>query len=66
MSQAALNKQAILRRWHEEWTEAYRQGVDGQLEPNEVNDKGSSVQLPVPEEPVPHYILRAHDPSKAD
>jgi hypothetical protein len=66
ISQAALNKQAILRRWHEEWTEAYRQGVDGQLEPNEVNDKGNSVQLPVPEEPVRHYFLRADDPSKAD
>ena len=66
ISQAALNKQAILRRWHEEWTEAYRQGVDGQLEPNEVNDKGNSVELPVPEEPVRHYFLRADDPNKAD
>jgi hypothetical protein len=66
ISQAALNKQAILRRWHEEWTEAYRQGVDGQLEPNEVNDKGNTVELPVPEEPVRHYFLRADDPSKAD
>ena len=66
ISQAALNKQSILRRWHEEWSEAYRQGVDGQLEPNEVNDKGNIVQLPVPEEPVRHYFLRADDPSKAD
>jgi hypothetical protein len=66
ISQAALNKQAILRRWHEEWTKAYQEGVDGQLEPNEVNDKGNTVQLPVPEEPVRHYFLRADDPSKAD
>jgi hypothetical protein len=66
ISQAALNKPAILRRWHEEWTEAYRQGVDGQLEPNEVNDRGNTVQLPVPPEPVRHYFLRADDPSKAN
>jgi Zinc carboxypeptidase len=66
ISQAALHKPAILRRWHEEWTEAYRQGVDGQLEPNEVNDKGNTVQLPVPDEPVRHYFLRADDPAKAD
>ncbi len=46
ISQAALNKQAILRRWHEEWTEAYRQGVDGQLEPNEVKRQGQ--QRPAP------------------
>jgi hypothetical protein len=66
ISQAALNKPAILRRWHEEWAEAYRQGVDGQLEPNEVNDKGNTVELPVPTEPVRHYFLRADDPTKAD
>jgi hypothetical protein len=52
ISQTALHKSDILRRWHEEWTEAYRQGVDGQLEPNEVNDKGNTVQLTVPTEPV--------------
>jgi hypothetical protein len=66
ISQAALNKPSILRRWHDEWTEAYRQGLDGQLEPNEVNDKGNTVQLPVPTEPVRHYFLRADDPSKAN
>jgi Zinc carboxypeptidase len=66
ISQAALNKPGILRRWHDEWTEAYRQGVDGQLEPNEVNDKGNTVQLPVPTEPVRHYFLRADDPSKTN
>jgi len=66
ISQAALNKAAILRRWHDEWAEAYRQGVDGQLEPNEVNDKGNTVQLPVPTDPVRHYFLRADDPGKAD
>src|SRR6266540_4027821 len=66
ISQAALNKPGILRRWHDEWTEAYRQGVDGQLEPNEVNDRGNTVQLRVPTEPVRHYFLRADDPSKAN
>jgi hypothetical protein len=65
ISQAALHKADILRRWHEEWTEAYRQGVDGELEPNEVNDRGNTVELPVPAEPVRHYFLRADDPAKA-
>jgi hypothetical protein len=66
ISQAALHKPAILRRWHEESAEAYRQGVNGQLEPNEVNDKGNTVQLPVPTEPVRHYFLRADDPTRAN
>src|SRR6266540_3467248 len=66
ISQAALNKPGILRRWHDEWTEAYRQGVDGQLEPNEVNDRGNTVQVRVTTEPVRHYFLRADDPSKAN
>jgi hypothetical protein len=48
ISQAALNKPAILRRWHEEWPEAYRQGLDGQLEPNEVNDKATPSSFPCP------------------
>ena len=35
------------------------------LQPNRVNDKGNTVQLPVPDIRVRHYFLRADDPDKA-
>ena len=41
------------------------QGAAGQLQPNVVNDKGNTVQLPVPDIRVRHYFLRADDPDKA-
>ena len=65
ISQAALNRRHPAR-WHDAWTEAYRQGVDGQLEPNEVNDKGNSVQLPVPERAGPPLLPPRRRPAKAD
>ena len=65
ISQGALNREDILRDWHATWAEAFRQGFAGALEPNEVNDRGNTVQLPVPNESVRHYFLRADDPTKA-
>jgi Zinc carboxypeptidase len=65
ISQGALNREDILRDWHSAWVEAFRQGLAGELEPNEVNDRGNSVQLPVPDETVRHYFLRADDLTKA-
>ena len=65
ISQGALNRENILHDWHGVWVEAFRQGLAGELEPNEVNDKGNTVQLPVPDEKVRHYFLRADDESKA-
>ncbi len=65
ISQGALNREDILRDWHSAWVEAFRQGLAGELEPNEVNDRGNSVLLPVPNEKVRHYFLRADDPAKA-
>ena len=65
LSQGALNREDILRDWHSAWVEALRQGLAGELEPNEVNDRGNEVQLPVPNEKVRHYFLRADDASKA-
>jgi Zinc carboxypeptidase len=65
LSQGALNREDILRDWHSAWVEALRQGLAGELEPNEVNDRGHEVQLPVPNEKVRHYFLRADDASKA-
>jgi hypothetical protein len=65
ISQGALNREDILRDWHSTWVEAFRQGLAGELEPNEVNDRGNTVQLAVPNEKVRHYFLRADDPAKA-
>ena len=65
ISQGALNREDILQDWHAAWAEGFRQGLAGELEPNEVNDKGNSVQLAVPNEKVRHYFLRADDPAKA-
>jgi hypothetical protein len=65
ISQGALNREDILQDWHSAWVEAFRQGLAGQLEPNEVNDRGNTVQLPVPNERVRHYFLRADDAAKA-
>ena len=65
ISQGALNREDILHDWHSTWVEAFGQGLAGELEPNEVNDKGNAVQLPVPNERVRHYFLRADDPAKA-
>jgi hypothetical protein len=65
ISQGALNREDILHDWHSAWVEAFRQGLAGELEPNEVNDRGNTVQLPVPNEKVRHYFLRADDATKA-
>jgi hypothetical protein len=64
LSQAAFHKERLLLEWHGSWVEAYRQGIAGQLEPNEVNDRGHEVTRAVPEEPVRHYFLRADDAHK--
>jgi hypothetical protein len=65
LTTGALNKESILKRWHGEWVKAYQQGLAGQLEPNEVNDPGNVVTMPVPTDPVRHYFLLAGDPAKA-
>ena len=49
--------------WHQEYVEAYFEGVNGQLEPNFVNDKGSRLLFQVPTDLVRHYFLR-DDPAK--
>jgi hypothetical protein len=64
LTKGALNKTAILNRWHGEWVKAQQQGVDGQLEPNEVNDPGNTVTRPVPTDKVRHYFILANDPTK--
>ena len=64
-SAAALNRERILLDWHASWVDALAQGAAGLLQPNVVNDKGNTVQLPVPDIRVRHYFLRADDPAKA-
>jgi hypothetical protein len=64
ISQGALNREDVLGDWHSTWVEALRQGLAGELEPNEVNDRGNAVQLLVPSEKVRHYFLLADDPAK--
>ena len=63
LSTGALNREAILRAWHQEYVDAYMQGVNGQLEPNFVNDRGSRLLFQVPTDPVRHYFL-LDDPAK--
>jgi hypothetical protein len=57
LSTAALHRTSILADWHQEYVEAYFEGVNGQLEPNFVNDKGSRLLFQVPTDLVRHYFL---------
>jgi hypothetical protein len=63
ISTAALNRSSILSTWHQEYVDAYTEGVQGELEPNFVNDKGSRLLFQVPTDPVRHYFL-LEDPDK--
>jgi hypothetical protein len=62
LSQAAARKQLLLEQWAGAWREAYRQGVAGELEPNEVVNPGNEVVTQVPDRPVRHYFIteRSH------
>ncbi|MDH2425217.1 M14 family zinc carboxypeptidase [Sphaerisporangium sp. TRM90804] len=64
LSTAAANKDAILTTWHGMFTEALKQGLAGELEPNQVYNPGNEVLTQVPDRPVRHYFLRADDPAK--
>jgi hypothetical protein len=57
LSQAAVRKQAVMRRWAATTREAFRQGQRGQLEPNEIVNPGNEVQTSVPERPLRQYFL---------
>jgi len=65
LSAAATNREQILLDWHRSWDDALAQGTLGLLQANRVNDKGNSVQRPVPSIRVRHYFLRADDAGKA-
>ncbi|MET0817239.1 MAG: M14 family zinc carboxypeptidase, partial [Solirubrobacteraceae bacterium] len=65
LTQAAANKDAILQGWHDGWVEARRQGVAGELEPNEVVQPGNTIEQPVPDLTVRQYFVRADEPARA-
>ncbi len=64
LSEGAVDKQSILTRWHDAWVEAFEQGEDGFLEPNEIVNPGNSIVTEVPTEPLRHYFIRNDNPNK--
>lgn len=66
LSAGAKDKEEILSGWASAYREAYRQGVRGKLEPNEVINPGNEVQAEVPDEKVRHYFIRSNGPGKTD
>ncbi|MEU5878350.1 M14 family zinc carboxypeptidase [Spirillospora sp. NPDC047279] len=64
LSAAVANRQKILTQWHKMAVDAYRQGVTGELEPNQIYNPPNAVDRPVPDRKVRHYFLRADDPAK--
>jgi hypothetical protein len=63
LSQGAIRKQEILSEWASAWREAYQQGVDGFLEPNELVNPGELVNQ-VPDMEVRHYFITERRRSK--
>lgn len=58
LSAAAERRTAMLERWHAMHVDAFRQGIDGRLEPNQVYNPGNEVITQVPDRLVRHYFLR--------
>ncbi|MGH2961343.1 MAG: M14 family zinc carboxypeptidase [Solirubrobacterales bacterium] len=66
LSQASIRKDTILREWAAAWREAYDQGHEGVLEPNEVINPGNEVETEVPDRRVRHYFITERRDSKQD
>ena len=72
LSQGAIRKQEILEEWAGAWREAYLQGRDGFLEPNElVNETDSEgnpqeIATEVPDIELRHYWITDRRASKQD
>jgi hypothetical protein len=56
--EGAVQHERLLGEWHGSFSQAYRDGVAGRLEPNAVFNKGSSLYQQVPDRRVRHYFLR--------
>ena len=63
LSQGAIRKREILEEWASAWREAYQQGVDGFLEPNELinevdlDGNPQEIATQVPDRDVRHYFI---------
>jgi len=57
-------RSSVLAGWHASYVEAYQQGLDGELEPNDVFEPKHDLYQPVPDVTVRHYFLR-NDPDRA-
>ena len=55
---------AVVEAWRDSYVQAYEQGLAGELEANNVYEKGHDLYQPVPDVPVRHYFLR-DDPDRA-
>lgn len=65
LSAGALQREEILGGLHDAYVQAYQEGVDGVLQPNEVFNRKSQIVTQVPSDPVRNYFIRADDPDKA-
>ena len=63
---AGVKDDELLTEWRAEYVKAYKQGVAGELEPNQLYYQGAAITNPVPDIDVRHYFLRTDDPAKAD
>ncbi|MCI2418833.1 M14 family metallopeptidase [Saccharopolyspora sp. K220] len=62
---AGARDDGLLAEWRAEHLEAYRQGVAGELEPNQLYWNDGEISNPVPDIKVKNYFLRTDDPAKA-
>jgi hypothetical protein len=64
LSAGADARRRIMTDWHAAYVEAYRQGLAGQLVPNQIYNPGNEISQPVPDRTVRSYFLR-NDPAHA-
>lgn len=60
----ATHRKSIVADWHKSYRQAYRQGKQCRLEPNEVYNPGNTVEQPVPSMSVCGYFLSAGTKAK--
>ncbi|MEO3810106.1 M14 family zinc carboxypeptidase [Sphaerisporangium sp. B11E5] len=64
LSAAAARRTSILTAWHGMYAEALKQGLAGELEPNQIYNPGNEIITQVPDRKIRNYFLRADDPAK--
>lgn len=65
LAAAAARQRTLNEALHASFLEAYRQGVAGTLERNQLYNAGQDLTRQVPTRLVRHYFLRADEPGKA-